>query len=70
MSVTLDFYVTQADSCARDAAAADLPNVRERSLRAEAAWRTMADRHDRSEKLRSAHAAEKQLSQDIAAGED
>lgn len=48
MSATADFYISRADQSARDARTTDLPNVRERCLRAEAAWRAMADRLDPS----------------------
>ena len=44
MSSNLAFYIAQADSAAEDARAATLPNVRERALRAEAAWRAMIAR--------------------------
>ena len=47
MSVTREFYQACADECAAEAAAATLPNVRERALRSEAAWRAMAARQDR-----------------------
>jgi hypothetical protein len=40
----LDFYRTQATKAAADAAAATLGNVRDRCLRAAAAWETMAER--------------------------
>ena len=36
-----------------EADAASLPNVRERCLRAEAAWTEMADRADRTERMRT-----------------
>ena len=36
-----------------EAEAATLPNVRERCLRAEAAWAEMAERADRTEKMRA-----------------
>jgi hypothetical protein len=44
VSATIDFYLIRAAECARDAQATNLVNVRERALRAEAAWRTMATR--------------------------
>lgn len=44
MSATSDFYLTQADKCAADAAASPLVQVRDRNLRAETAWRAMAER--------------------------
>jgi len=59
MSVTSEFYTTRADEAARDAAAATLDNVRERCLRSEAAWRSMASRIARGEAMRETLAAEK-----------
>lgn len=44
MSATVDFYLARAAESARAASEADLANVRDRCLRAEAAWRVMADR--------------------------
>lgn len=52
MSTTSDFYLERAEACAREAAATNLVNVRERLLRAEAAWRNMADRLLYTESLR------------------
>lgn len=57
MSATIDFYLTRAAACAQDAEAATLDNVRERCLRAEAAWRTMADRASRLDAYRRTQAA-------------
>ncbi|MEP6786059.1 MAG: hypothetical protein ABI898_10005 [Sphingomonadales bacterium] len=48
----LEFYRTQATKAAADAAAATLDNVRERSLRAAAAWESMAARLERVEEMR------------------
>jgi len=62
MSTTSDFYLAQAEQNARAAAAADLPNVRERCLRAEAAWRSMAARTARMDESRRRYAAEKAAS--------
>lgn len=59
MSATSDFYLARAAESARDAQAACLPNVRERCLRSEAAWRAMADRLLKSEGARERQAAEK-----------
>lgn len=59
MSATSQFYLTRAAECARDAEKATLENVRERCRRAEAAWRTMADRIARGEAMRDTLAAEK-----------
>ena len=44
MSVTSDFYLTRAADCAREAEQTRLDNVRDRCLRAEAAWIAMAVR--------------------------
>jgi hypothetical protein len=44
MSRTLDFYLARAHDAAHEAEKAVLDNVRDRALRAEAAWRQMADR--------------------------
>ncbi len=59
MSVTSDFYLSRADDSAREAANTKLANVRERCLRSEAAWRSMADRLLRSEMERKKTADEK-----------
>jgi hypothetical protein len=49
----LEFYRTQATKSAAEAAAATLENVRERCLRAAAAWETMAERIERTETMRA-----------------
>jgi hypothetical protein len=59
MSVTSDFYLARANECSREAEASTLDNVRERYLRAEAAWRAMAGRLQRGEQLRDEAATEK-----------
>jgi len=59
MSVTSDFYLARAAESAREARESDLANVRERSLRAEAAWLAMAARVLRSEAERRKQAAHK-----------
>ncbi len=48
----LEFYRTQSTKAASDAAAATLDNVRDRCLRAAAAWDTMAERIERTEAMR------------------
>ena len=64
----LEIFMERAEQARADAEAATLGNVRERCLRAEAAWRAMAARVERSDKMRadlleakrqSAEAAEK-----------
>jgi hypothetical protein len=52
MSQTLDLYLARADEAATEASQATLDNVRDRCLRSEAAWRDMADRQTRIERLR------------------
>lgn len=54
MSNISDFYLARAEDCARDAKDTTLGNVRERCLRAEAAWRGMAEQLLHSERLRLA----------------
>lgn len=61
MSAASDFYLTRAAESARDAEAAGLANVRERCLRAEAAWLAMAERILQSEAARDRNAADKAL---------
>lgn len=55
----LDFYLARAAEAKRDAEAATLANVRDRCLRAEAAWSEMAARADRGDKMRARLDAEK-----------
>ena len=49
MSATSLFYRSRAEAAHRDAAEATLGNVRERHLRAAAAWEKMAERGERTE---------------------
>lgn len=44
MALSYEFLIARAEQAAQEAASALLENVRERSLRSEATWRTMADR--------------------------
>ncbi|HEX8642245.1 MAG TPA: hypothetical protein VF704_13965 [Allosphingosinicella sp.] len=53
------FYLTRADSCRDDAAAATLANVRERFLTSENTWRQLAARADRVDRLHAKLVAEK-----------
>ena len=50
----LDTYLARANEARADAESATLANVRERFLRAEAAWREMAGRVQRTETMRAA----------------
>ena len=56
---TLEFYLTRADECARDADETALVNVRERHLRARAAWLAMAEKLERTTTARAVALAEK-----------
>lgn len=55
----LDFFLARADQARAEAEAATLEHVRERCRRSEAAWAALADRAQRSEKLREAEALRK-----------
>jgi hypothetical protein len=43
MALSYEFLISRAEQAAQEAASAELENVRERELRSEAAWRTMAN---------------------------
>ena len=43
MALSYEFLVQRAEQAAQEAAGSKLDNVKERALRSEAAWRTMAD---------------------------
>ena len=43
MALSYEFLIERADQAAREAAGSSLENVRERALRSESAWRTMAN---------------------------
>lgn len=59
MTTTREFYLARATEARADAAKADLANVRDRNLRAAAAWDVMADRATRTERQRAEHDARK-----------
>jgi len=52
-------YLARAADARAQAQAATLDNVRERCLRSEAAWNAMADRAERTERMRETLLAEK-----------
>jgi len=54
-----EFYLARAAEARRDAESATLDNVRERCLRSEAAWSSMAARAERGDKMRAKLDAEK-----------
>jgi len=43
MALSYEFLIQQAERAAQEAACCGLENVRERALRSEKAWRTIAD---------------------------
>jgi hypothetical protein len=57
MSITSDFYLARAADSAREAAETTLENVRQRNLRSEEVWRSMAERLLKGEQARQAAAA-------------
>lgn len=54
-----EVYLIRAGQARAEADQATLENVRERCLRAEAAWMEMAARAERTEKMRAAQLADK-----------
>lgn len=63
----LDFYLARAADARADAETATLANVRDRCLRAEAAWSQMAARAERGDRMRAKLEAEKALVPNISA---
>jgi hypothetical protein len=61
MSTHHEFYLERAAAARRDADEATLANVRERCLRAAAAWDEMAARAARTERMRAETEAKKAL---------
>jgi hypothetical protein len=59
MSTNAEFYRARADDARRDADAANLANVRDRCLRAAAAWEEMASRATRTDRMRAEAEAKK-----------
>ncbi|MDZ3831237.1 MAG: hypothetical protein U0S50_05385 [Sphingopyxis sp.] len=66
MSANLDFYRAQAEKCRSDADAAILTQVRDRNMRAAAAWQAMADKLARAEIARAERAADTTPAHDTA----
>ena len=65
MSATIDFYLTQAGKCSEEAKASPLTQVRDRNLRAAAAWQAMADKQARAETARAEKAAQSSPANDL-----
>lgn len=59
MTTTREFYLTRAAEARADAEAAELTNVRDRCLRAAAAWDVMAQRVERTDHMRADAEAKK-----------
>jgi hypothetical protein len=66
MSTQHDFYAARAADAHKDAEAATLDNVRERCLRAAAAWEAMAARAHRGDTFRAKQEAEKAAASEAA----
>jgi DNA-binding transcriptional regulator YdaS (Cro superfamily) len=64
-----EFYVTRAAEAKRDAEAATLANVRDRCLRAAAAWDAMAARAHRGDAMRARQEADKRALAEASAAE-
>jgi hypothetical protein len=62
MSAQLDFYRARAAEARAEAEAASLENVRQRCLRAAAAWEDMADRAARTDRMRARQEADRAAS--------
>ena len=58
-SSNLDFLLARAEQARVEADAATLEHVRERCRRSEAAWQALADKAQRSERMREAEAKRK-----------
>ena len=58
-STNLDFFRARAAQARGEADAATLDHVRERCLRSEAAWQALAEKAERSERLRVAEEVRK-----------
>jgi hypothetical protein len=58
-SSNLEFFRARAEQAHADAEEATLDHVRERCRRSEAAWQALADRAERSERLRVSEAKRK-----------
>ena len=67
MSTHHEFYLERAAASRREAEAATLANVRDRCLRAAAAWDEMAARAARTERMRAETEAKKALEAAIPA---
>jgi hypothetical protein len=55
----LEFFRARADQARAEADEATLDHVRERCLRSEAAWQALADKAQRTERMREAEAIRK-----------
>lgn len=61
MSASGEFYLAQVAQCARAAEEASLPNLRDKYVRAQAAWQALADRELKNDAAREKREAEKAL---------
>ena len=63
-----EVYILRAEQARAEADEATLDNVRDRCLRAEAAWMEMASRAARTERMRAEHEAHKAAAAQSAEG--
>ena len=61
-----EMYRARAAECRASAEASSLANVRDRCLRSEAAWLELAERAERTERMRQRLAAEKAAAATLA----
>ena len=59
LNSNLEFFLARVEQARAEGEAATLSHVRERCLRSEAAWLSLADKAKRSERLREAEATRK-----------
>ncbi|MEO7276849.1 MAG: hypothetical protein ABIW33_02365 [Sphingomicrobium sp.] len=59
-TTNLDFFLARAEQARVEGEAAILDHVRQRCERSQAAWNALADRADRSERMREAEALRKE----------
>jgi len=58
-SANLDFFLARAEQARAEGEAATLDHVRERYQRSEAAWQSLANKAERSERMREEEARRK-----------
>lgn len=67
MSESQDFYLRQVALCAKAAGETDLDNQRDKFLRSQAAWQTLADRAGKTAAAKAANDAQRIAATELAA---